>query len=321
MALVPRSILKHFFNYASGSALLKCLSLGLIPLLLRVVSPEEYGILALAMSIAGITSHILDLGLRQYLLIDYFKRSATERLRLIFDIVIFYTCISVPILTTLFIISPWLTTGVAGKSTSIMAFCIITHIFFSFFSELFYQVLRNEQQVLMLTGVQSVVTLGTMALNIFLASHFHTGALGMLIGYITGLTTATIVGVIWLVLRIKKHVAQTSLAHANQPPPVSTYQSSPAHSDKIFPAHTQTSPAKQTFFAQPEKNLSVFLSIPEHCKRGARYLPYSLPLLPTTLLSWVFSSGDKWILAIYATITDVGIYALGDTVAPPTIFW
>jgi O-antigen/teichoic acid export membrane protein len=31
-------------------------------------------------------------------------------------------------------------------------------------------------------------------------------------------------------------------------------------------------------------------------------------------LSWVLSSGDKWILALYATLFDVGIYALGDTV-------
>jgi O-antigen/teichoic acid export membrane protein len=295
MALVPRSILKHFFIYASGSALLKCLSLGLIPLLLRVVSPEEYGILALAMSIAGITSHVLDLGLRQYLLIDYFKRSATERLRLIIDIIIFYTSISMPILATLFALSPWLTRSITGTSTSIMALCVVTHVFFSFFSELFYQVLRNEQQVLILTSVQSVVTLGTMALNITIATRFHAGALGMLIGYITGLATATIVGTVWLVLRLKKHI------HANQTSPTPNNQSSPAHAGPTPPAHTYQAS-------------HVFLSISEHCKRGARCLPYSLPLLPTTLLSWVLSSGDKWILALYATLFDVGIYALGDTV-------
>lgn len=319
MALVPRSILKHFFIYSSGSALLKCLSLGLIPLLLRVVSPEEYGILALAMSIAGITSHILDLGLRQYLLIDYFKRSATERLRLIFDIIIFYTSISVPILCALFIISPWLMHTMAGKSISLMALCIVTHVFFSFFSELFYQVLRNEQQVIMLTSVQSIVTLGTMALNITIATHFHAGALGMLIGYITGLATATIVGSIWLILRIKQHthVNQTFFAQTNQTP-TQTNQTSPApanqtaasfDTERISPARVNSTPPKHT-----SQTFPIFLSLSEHCRRGARYLPYSLPLLPTTLLSWVLSSGDKWILALYATLFDVGIYALGDTV-------
>lgn len=266
MALVPRSILKHFFIYASGSALLKCLSLGLIPFLLRVVPPQEYGILALAMSVAGITSHILDLGLRQYLLIDYFKRSPVERLRLILDIALFYMCISIPILSALFVAAPWISPAVAGKSVYIMTFCIVTHVFFSFFAELFYQVLRNEQHVLLLTSVQSVVTLGTMGLNIGIATHFHAGALGMLIGYITGLATASFIGLGWLLLRLRK-------------------------STEI-----------------------VFISVAHHSKQGSRYLPFSLPLLPTTLLSWIFSSGDKWILALYATLTDVGIYALGDTV-------
>jgi O-antigen/teichoic acid export membrane protein len=324
MALVPRSILKHFFIYASGSALLKCLSLGLIPLLLRVVSPEEYGILALAMSIAGITSHVLDLGLRQYLLIDYFKRSTTERLRLIIDIIIFYTSISMPILMLLFIISPWLTPGIIGTSTTLMALCVVTHVFFSFFSELFYQVLRNEQQVLILTSVQSVVTLGTMALNITIATRFHAGALGMLIGYITGLATATIVGCLWLMLRLKKHMQsnQNTAATSSQASPASTHttsfshthslhanQTSPTTNNQSSPAHAGPTPPAHTYQASP-----VFLSISEHCKRGARCLPYSLPLLPTTLLSWVLSSGDKWILALYATLFDVGIYALGDTV-------
>jgi O-antigen/teichoic acid export membrane protein len=342
MALVPRSILKHFFIYASGSALLKCLSLGLIPLLLRVVSPEEYGILALAMSIGGITSHILDLGLRQYLLIDYFKRSATERLRLILDIIIFYTSISMPILATLFALSPWLIHTMTDKPVHLMALCIVTHVFFSFFAELFYQVLRNEQQVLILTSVQSVVTLGTMALNITIATRFHAGALGMLIGYITGLATATIVGSIWLVLRLKKHMRDKQVAslqteqasestihtppiHDNQTFPSLSHKNTPAYANQTsptldnqsFPKHADQTPPTQTNYyspAYPEKNLTVFLSIREHCRRGARYLPYSLPLLPTTLLSWVLSSGDKWILALYATLFDVGIYALGDTV-------
>lgn len=286
MALVPRSILKHFLIYSSGSALLKCLSLGLIPLLLRVVPPEEYGVLALAMSIAGITSHILDLGLRQYLLIDYFKRSTTERLRLIIDIALFYTFVSIPFLSILLITAPWFTNNLAGKPIVIMTLCIVTHVFFSFFAELFYQVLRNEQQVLILTVVQSIVTLGTMILNITLASRYHTGALGMLIGYITGLTTATIIGCVWLIVRLKKYT-QDAL---------------------------QNNTLNSTSSPYGSHNFSVFLSITEHCKRGFRYLPYSLPLLPTTLLSWVLSSSDKWILALYATLFDVGIYALGDTV-------
>lgn len=42
------------------------------------------------------------------------------------------------------------------------------------------------------------------------------------------------------------------------------------------------------------------------------YVWYGLPFIPNTLFAWVLASGDRWMLARYATLHDVGIYALAD---------
>jgi len=44
-----------------------------------------------------------------------------------------------------------------------------------------------------------------------------------------------------------------------------------------------------------------------------QYLLYGLPFIPNTLFAWFLAAGDRWMLARYATLHDVGIYALADT--------
>lgn len=44
----------------------------------------------------------------------------------------------------------------------------------------------------------------------------------------------------------------------------------------------------------------------------AQYLHLGLPFIPGILFAWMLSSGDKWVLAHYGTLHDVGIYAIAD---------
>jgi O-antigen/teichoic acid export membrane protein len=44
-----------------------------------------------------------------------------------------------------------------------------------------------------------------------------------------------------------------------------------------------------------------------------QYLLYGLPFIPNTLFAWFLAAGDRWMLAHYATLHEVGIYALADT--------
>lgn len=42
------------------------------------------------------------------------------------------------------------------------------------------------------------------------------------------------------------------------------------------------------------------------------YIILGLPFIPSILFAWALSSGDKWVLTHYATLHDVGIYAIAD---------
>jgi len=47
-------------------------------------------------------------------------------------------------------------------------------------------------------------------------------------------------------------------------------------------------------------------------QKTSPYLTLGLPFIPGMLFAWILSSGDKWVLARYATLHDVGIYAIAD---------
>jgi O-antigen/teichoic acid export membrane protein len=42
------------------------------------------------------------------------------------------------------------------------------------------------------------------------------------------------------------------------------------------------------------------------------YLKLGLPFIPGVLFGWVLASGDRWVLARYSTLHDVGIYSVAD---------
>jgi len=53
-----------------------------------------------------------------------------------------------------------------------------------------------------------------------------------------------------------------------------------------------------------------YIKIKNALKKYKGYLKYGLPFVPGALCSWIFDSSDRWVLAHYATIHDVGIYSL-----------
>ncbi|MCX5922367.1 MAG: oligosaccharide flippase family protein [Candidatus Dependentiae bacterium] len=55
-----------------------------------------------------------------------------------------------------------------------------------------------------------------------------------------------------------------------------------------------------------------FFNIARSLKQGSYYLKLGLPFIPSVLFGWVLASGDRWVLARYGTMHDVGIYSLAD---------
>lgn len=47
-------------------------------------------------------------------------------------------------------------------------------------------------------------------------------------------------------------------------------------------------------------------------KKFLSYIVLGIPFIPSILFAWMLSSGDKWVLTHYATMHDVGVYAIAD---------
>ncbi|MFC1841638.1 lipopolysaccharide biosynthesis protein [Candidatus Dependentiae bacterium] len=56
----------------------------------------------------------------------------------------------------------------------------------------------------------------------------------------------------------------------------------------------------------------VHLNVACSVKKSAAYIKKGLPFVPRVLFAWVLAMGDRWVLAKYATMTDVGIYSVAD---------
>ena len=91
-------VIKHFFVYLTGALVLRSISLVTAPITMSIVSPSDYGSLALLNSFISMSCIIAGLGLRQALSLEYFHYTQEEQITLIKNIVIIYSIITLPVL-------------------------------------------------------------------------------------------------------------------------------------------------------------------------------------------------------------------------------
>ena len=65
--ITDTSVIKHFFIYSFGSFFLRSISMILVPLNMRKLTPTDYGTLSLITAFITIATALIGLGLRQVL--------------------------------------------------------------------------------------------------------------------------------------------------------------------------------------------------------------------------------------------------------------
>ncbi|MDZ4151762.1 lipopolysaccharide biosynthesis protein, partial [Methylicorpusculum sp.] len=273
-------VIKNFLIYSSGTLVLKSISLVLMPFVLHVLPPAQYGLLSLSMSFTNILVIISGLGLRQTFGIEFFHGDSAARRRMANDIIALYLTINIPLfllaILNLPLLNRFLFLGTA--STTLMLLCL-AYCFLQFFTELFYQLLRYQCKALTLTTLQIGTALATITLNLFFLYHFPWGTSGMLFGYVLGTL-------------ITFFVALRAYLQSG-----------------CVPANACASLKRNLSFS----SLAGYLRTTENMHKGFYYLRLSLPFIPGMLFNWVLVAGNRWLLARYGTLHDVGIYSLADT--------
>lgn len=182
------SIIKKFVTFACGSFFTRSITLLLAPITMQLLTPSDYGLLALTNSFISILTALLGLGLRQMLPLHYFSIASDKRQLIITDIICIYLVISIPMLCilscNLTIINEYLFLGQASVKLLLLSLSIS---FIYFFVELFYQILQYKQEAWHLTKVQAAITVITICCNLFFLCILKCGVYSIFIGQAIGM--------------------------------------------------------------------------------------------------------------------------------------
>jgi len=263
-AVYNSPVIKDFFMYSCGAIFLRAITLFLAPIILRTISPEEYGLLALINSFVAILAPIIGLGLRQVLTLEYFHHVGTNRQQLVNEIIIVYLFLCAPLGVLLYVMRIPLQQYFWGTQLNDhLLLLALGQTCVSFFVELLYQLLGYERKVRTLIGLQMSVALVTIICSLFFVLILNGGITGILAAQCMGSGIATCFGMYCY------------------------------YTGQYF----------------------KFLSFTNSAKKMLYYVKYGVPFIPGMVFAWLLASGNRWFLARYGTLHDVGIYAITDTFA------
>lgn len=255
-------IIKNFFIYSSGAFILRSTQFITTPITMSILSPSDYGMLALINSFISIGSAVCGLGLRQALPLEYFRGTKAEQHILVKEIIITYLLIISP----LFLIALYHQRTIKSyflmpEIPTFLVTASLIVIFIYFFTELIYQLLQYEGRAWELSILQIGVAFLTVGINLFLLLNIKLGIASIIIGQLVGMLM----------------VCGISLRYA----------------------------LRASYIT---RKFSL-----EHGKRIGHYLKLGFPFLPSLLCGWMLATGDRFVLARYASLHDVGIYSIADT--------
>ncbi len=181
-------IIKQFFTFACGALFTRGLTLLFAPITMRILSPADYGLLALANSFISILTSLLGLGLRQMLPLEYFHAQQEDRFKLIGDIIVIYLFMSIPVLLLLSLNLNLINQHLfVGQAPMLLLTTSLFISFIYFFVELFYQLLQYQQQAWTLTKLQGGITIAIIIFNLFFLCIAHLGASSIFMGQAVGM--------------------------------------------------------------------------------------------------------------------------------------
>lgn len=183
-----QAVSTHFFSFACATILIRSISLISAPLTMLVLTPEDYGLLALANSFISMLCAVLGLGLRQALPFYYFRYTEPGRILLLRKVSAVYASvagvISVITLCNMHRCNDYFFLSHANMSIIAISLCIA---FFYFFVELAYQLLHYKQEAWALAKLQMCTALITIACNLFFLCILRLGPISILLGQAVGM--------------------------------------------------------------------------------------------------------------------------------------
>lgn len=191
-------LIKNFFTYVAGAAVLRAVTGITAIMALRVLSPAEFGSLALVNTFVSLFPIFLNWGLRQALWLEYFHLDERERWQTINELIALYLVIAVPIITVSFFYIPVIKNVFFRDSVSTAVVIVaLVYCFIQFFSELYIQLLRNQFRARALTLLQVGAACCAILANLFLVFFCGFKVLGAILANTIGIGVVAVAGVVY----------------------------------------------------------------------------------------------------------------------------
>lgn len=246
--------------YGVGDAVTRIAGLILLPIYTRILAPEDYGRLALALLVSTITSLVLEFGLRSAFFRFYFQNEeAGVRRRLVGTALIYLLAASAAILTPLVLFADSLAAPLF-KDDALLPLIQVALLgtFFDLGSVVPFAIFRAEQRAAQYAGLSLLRFLINTTLNIVAVVALGWGVMGVVYA---NLLTSALFFVVCVLLTVRSIEWTVDLALLK------------------------------------------------------RLLAFGVPLVPAYLAGWALTFSDRFFLERYADLKQVGIYAIGYSIA------
>lgn len=185
--LFKNETLKNFSIYFLTGLTNRLGSAIIFPFTFIFLKPEDYALFALAHSLITLLTILFGAGLKQVLMIEYFKNNDAQNQELINFILNFYFFIIAPIFAIAILfrntIGDWLVARPEGSG--LIVFCAVFS-FLSFFNEIYLQLLRLKNLAKNYSKLQIINTFISICASYILVAYFDKKAYGLLYANLFG---------------------------------------------------------------------------------------------------------------------------------------
>lgn len=191
------AVLRGFFMYAASSLALRLATAIASLVLVRFLTPAEFGLLALINSVLTFVPLCLQWGLRQAFWLEYFHTTGFGRRVMLNRLIIIYVSIAVPASVALWFFAPHLCRLCGVYIGSLIVNLVLIYSFIHFFSELFMQVLRCQMRIRVLVVIQLSAAACMVLMSAILVGWCHWGLTGWLCANTISLVSVCVCAVIF----------------------------------------------------------------------------------------------------------------------------
>lgn len=181
-----KGIFAHTFLYSTGNFLTRGLNFILLPIYSHYISPPEFGVYSVIISIVTIASTILNLGLPSIFVknLSEFETASAKR-KFISNVISGITALSIPILIFVVIFSKKISWIVIGSETYdreiILGILSVFSLNYSYYFSAFFIAEQNSKRFVFVNSISALIN---FILNVFLIVVLKSGIDGIFISQI-----------------------------------------------------------------------------------------------------------------------------------------